>query len=231
MTIYSQSGRGIMLHFFRLFLASLLGLLLVSCTRSITVSGYMPSPLVAKLPVSIGLIFEQGFNTYIYSQVDDGPSDSGAWEVSLGEAQYELFATVTESMFQRVERVDTFDCRFENFDEGQASFRPDGCLRIKLVEYAIGPPSFVGGDSYAVSLTYEIGLLDTNGNLIDTWPEVVGYSKSEGNLFNAEDTINKLTVEALRDVGGHLTLDWRNRDGVSAWLDASARRSEPKPIM
>ena len=220
-----------MLRFSRLFLVSLLGLLLVSCTRSITVSGEMPSPLVARLPLSIGLIFEPGFSTHIHSQVDDGPSNSGAWEVSLGESQYELFVTVTEAMFQRVARVDTFDCRFEDSDEGQVSLRPDGCLKIKLVEYAIGPPSFVGGDSYAVSLTYEIGLIDAKGNLIDAWPEVVGYSKSEGSLFNAEDTINKLTVEALRDVGGHLALDWRKRERVSGWLDASALRSEAKPIM
>ena len=101
----------------------------------------------------------------------------------------------------------------------QARVVPDGFVRLTLLEYAFLPPELSGLQIFSASTKYQLRADGrSDGRVLDTWV-VVGYGKNEGGGFQPTDALNAATVEAIRDAGARVALEWPKQGNVRTWLD------------
>ena len=184
--------------------------------------------MIEPLPVSIGVILPPEFTTHIHRE--KLPRGGGDWTVELGALQDAFFTTLFDSVFQRVQPMNEPGCKPSEAPQGKGSSCPDGYLRITLLEYAFLPPELSGLKFFSVSTKYQLELSDAGGEVLDTWV-VVGYGKNEGGGFQATEALNAASVEAIRDAGARVALEWPKQTNVAVWLDLIGRNNDPKPIM
>ena len=92
-------------------LAPLAGLLLVGCSSSLVVEGEFPRPMVDKLPLTLGVHYEDDFRRYVYQEESE---DRISWTIDSGQAQTLLFNTVLPNMFEKVVMVDALPQPVDN---------------------------------------------------------------------------------------------------------------------
>lgn len=202
--------------------------LLASCIHNLTVTGRVPTPLIESLPVSMGLIVPAEFSTHIHRE--KLPRGGGDWVIELGPLQDAFFTSLFDSVFQRVQRVSAPGCELVDASSVSGVACPNGYLRVTLLEYAFLPPELSGLKFFSASTKYQLELMDAGGEVRDTWV-VVGYGKNEGGGFQATDALNAASVEAIRDAGARVALEWPRQENVVTWLDSIGRNNDPKPIM
>lgn len=212
----------------RVLSVTVLCALLASCTHTLTVSGRIPTPLIEPLPVSIGLIRPPEFSTHIHRE--KLPRGGGDWTIELGALQNAFFENLFDTVFQGVQPVDTLGCRAEDKSIAVGVRCPDGFVRLSLLEYAFLPPELSGLKFFSASTKYQLELMNADGAVLDTWV-VVGYGKNEGGGFQPTDALNAASVEAIRDAGARVALEWPTRRNVQTWLDSVGVKNDPKPIM
>ncbi len=78
-------------------------LLAVGCSNSLVVEGQFPGPMIDKLPLTLGVHYEDEFRQYVYEEKSD---DRTKWTIDSGQAQTQLFNTVLPKMFEKVVMVD-----------------------------------------------------------------------------------------------------------------------------
>ena len=202
--------------------------LLSSCTQTLTVTGRIPTPLIEPLPVSIGFIRPDEFSTHIHRE--KLPRGGGDWTIELGALQNAFFETLFDALFQGVQPMETPGCGAGDEGLGVGARCPDGFVRLSLLEYAFLPPELSGLQFFSASTKYQLELMDAGGRVLDAWV-VVGYGKNEGGGFQSTDALNAATVEAIRDAGARMALEWPKQGNVRTWLDIIGVKNDPKPIM
>jgi len=208
--------------------SSFLCALLSSCTHTLTVTGRIPTPLIEPLPVSIGFIRPDEFSTHIHRE--KLPRGGGDWTIELGALQNAFFETLFDALFQGVQPMETPGCGAGDEGLGVGARCPDGFVRLSLLEYAFLPPELSGLQFFSASTKYQLELMDAGGRVLDSWV-VVGYGKNEGGGFQSTDALNAATVEAIRDAGARMALEWPKQGNVRTWLDIIGVKNDPKPIM
>src|SRR5690606_41835243 len=94
---------------FRNLVVAGLGLLLVSCSAStINISGDYPSPLVRKLPITVGVYYPEELRNYSFIEIDDY-TGKDQYIINSGESQVELFNTVLPALLENVVLLDSLD--------------------------------------------------------------------------------------------------------------------------
>lgn len=78
-------------------------LLAVGCSNSLVVEGQFPSPMIDKLPLTLGVHYEDEFRQYVYEEKSE---DRTKWTIDSGQAQTQLFNTVLPKMFEKVVMID-----------------------------------------------------------------------------------------------------------------------------
>src|SRR5690606_15716618 len=117
---------------FRNLVVAGLGLLLVSCAaNTINISGTYPSPLVRKLPITVGVYYPEELRNFSFIEIDDYTGDD-QYIVNSGETQIELFNTVLPALFENVVMLDSLD----NRDVGQL----DAVFVPAIEEFQLGLP-------------------------------------------------------------------------------------------
>ena len=67
----------------------LLTLFLISgCTTSVVVEGTIPSPLVSKMPLRLGVYYPDGFKSYHHKE---DLKEHGAWGINMGQQNVKFF--------------------------------------------------------------------------------------------------------------------------------------------
>lgn len=93
------------------------GLWLAGCSNSLVVEGQFPSPMVDKLPLSLGVHYEDEFRQYVYEEKSE---DRSKWTIDSGKAQIELFNTILPAMFNEVVMVDELPGVAQAFEATEA---------------------------------------------------------------------------------------------------------------
>lgn len=182
---------------------------LVACTTNVKVEGTLPVPLVARIPANIGVHFSDEFQTYKYKEVI---RDSGTWKIDLGVQNLSFFRILLDNMFSSIEEVAE-----PPFPIGQMQHL-DGVLVPRIVKYGFLTPSISGLNFYSASIQYQILLYNRGGEVIGDW-NIVGYGKSEGGLFGADNALGEATMLAIRDGGARIAIEMAEQPQVIAWLD------------
>jgi len=158
--------RGLRLSSCLLFVVALAG-----CTgANVQMQGDIPTPLVNRLPLKMGLYLEPALVQYVF---EEKIQDHGDWRVEVGPMQANLFRKITAAMFVESVPVDSI-----------ASIDPnvDGVLAPSISEFQISIPSQTRSDFYEVWIKYVMRLYDSHGSLIASGPSRRTVKPTRGTL-------------------------------------------------
>lgn len=197
----------------------LIALTVGGCTgANVQMEGEIPTPLVNRLPLRVGLYLEPALVQYVF---EEKIQDHGDWRVEVGPMQTKLFRQVASAMFLEAVPVDSVTAPGENLDAVMAP---------SIVEFQISIPSQTRSEFYEVWIKYMMRLYDTHGALIAEWP-LTAYGKANRGDFGFMESsdspaIRQATMTALRDAGAFLALRFSTVPEVRTWLNSRTAPSE-----
>lgn len=183
-------------------------LILTGCQQSMSlkVDSEIPSPVVSRMPVKMGVVYQDELRNFVY---EEDSEDRPEWRIDSGASHLSLFRQILTSMFDEVTEVTT-----TNGDAGvQAVLRPS----VAEMQFAL--PVETKTDFYEAWVKYDMELYDQDGNNIANW-SVTGYGKSSTEFMKSRDKgLNAAVNQALRDAGARFALGFTKVADVSAWLE------------
>jgi hypothetical protein len=186
-------------------------ILLVSCSAAtIDISGTYPAPLVQKLPLTVGVYYDDAFTNYSFIEINDNTGDD-QYIINSGASQVELFNTMLPAVFEQVVHLDSIDSA-ANFNNLDAVFVP------AIEEFQVGLPQKTRLNVYEIWVKYNMRLAKANGDYIADWV-MTAYGKSPEETFQSVDAgVNDAANVALRDLAASFTLGFSNIPEVNEWL-------------
>lgn len=191
------------------YAAPMLCLLMLSgCTSTLLVEGDFPSPLVDKVPLSVGVHYAPEFKQYEYVEQAE---DRSKWIIIIGEAQREMFDTVLAGMFNRVTAI-------TELPAGGSTGGMDVVISPLVDEFQYTLPQETKIKVYEIWLKYNVRVYHPDGSLLADWI-LTAYGKTpEGFMQSDESALNQAVVVALRDAGANLSLNFTRVPEIRAWL-------------
>ena len=191
----------------RIIIFSIL-LLIQSCTTSVIVEGSVPTPLINKISARVGVYYAEDFRNFRHREEIN---EAGSWDIDLGTQNLSFFSNLMDSLFASVAEVGEPPLTTEEMAD------LDGIVVPKIEKYGFLTPSISGLKFYSASIEYRIALYDREGEKIGDW-NIVGYGKSEGGMFSADEAINEATVLAIRDGGARIAIELIDQPAVRDWV-------------
>lgn len=183
-------------------------LLAGGCTNAVTVSSDFPPPLIAPLPLRVGVYYPPGFSDYVYSESADGGTD---WTLRLGSANVRMFDTVFNGLFTAMQHVTSVATARDDFPGLDAVVSPS----IDAIEIAL--PHQSRSDHYAVWIRYNLDIHAPDGQLVVRWP-VTAYGQSDSEGLSGEKPMERATVLAMRDAAATIAVEFARQPKVRTTL-------------
>jgi len=191
---------------------ALVAALLVGCGPSeVAVKGQFPAPLMQRLPLVIGVWYDEEFSQHEFFDEAKGRAESG-WIVKTGAAQVDMWDTLLNGMFQRVEYME------ERPTPGQMSRAVDAVLipHVEELQYAI--PAHTNVKVYEIWMRYRFELVTTGGKPLAEWT-MTSYGKTPTAFLQSDEAaVNLAAVVALRDAGANFATNFTRVPEVKDWL-------------
>lgn len=185
--------------------------LLFGCAASvIEISGSYPSPLVSQLPLTLGVIYDDAFSRYSFTEIDEF-SGEDQYIINSGATQVELFNTILPAVFSQVVLLDSRE---------DAASHPelDMIFEPAIEEFQVGLPQKTRLDVYEIWVKYNMRLSAPDGISIAAW-DMTAYGKSPRSTFSTVGGgVNEAAIEAFRDLAATFTLGFTNIPEVNEWL-------------
>lgn len=176
---------------------------------SLVATSNIPTPLVAKIPVTVALYMPKEFTGYVHKE----KRWNADWNIDLGTAQSEGLNKLFNAMFERVVPVDSVNAGAQLGGEIRAILEPS------VEEYAFVTPRDAGSPFYAVSIKYRINVYAPDGRLADSWG-FTGYGTSPAQGLSSDLPLTQATAQAMRDAGAKLAVEFRDQAVVRGLLPA-----------
>ncbi len=195
-------------------------LLLSACANEVVVKGNFPTPVLEKLPYTIGVYFDPEFRNHEF--FDEATTrEETDWLVSTGAAQVEMYSILLPGMFEKVvmlnelprwDRVEAVE------DEGV-----DAVLVPHVVELQYSIPSHTKINVFEIWMRYRYELYSPDGELLADWT-MTSYGKTPtAFLQSAEAAVNLAAVVALRDAGANFAMNFTSVPEVRLWMESLQR--------
>jgi len=194
-------------------LGVLVVLTLAGCSGAkVQMEGDIPTPLVNRLPLQIGLYLEPALVQYVFEEKIE---EHGDWRIEVGPMQAKLFKQIATAMFIEAPLVDS---------PTPTGVTLDAVLAPSIVDFQISIPSQTRSEFYEVWIKYLMRLSDPQGTVIAEWP-LTAYGKANRGDFGFLESsdgpgIQQATMTALRDAGAFLALRFTSVPEIRAWLDS-----------
>lgn len=182
-------------------------LALTACSSAVVVESSFPSPLVERLPVRVGLIFDDELYDYIHAE--DIPQQS-TWTIDLGDANVAMLQPLFESMFLEAPTL-------ESLTVANAPQDLDGVLQPVLEKFEFDVPVGQRDEFVEVWMQYKLNLYRPDGRLVAEWP-VSGYGKYELDGKRTE-AVERAAIVAMREVGATISTKFAEQPDISYWLE------------
>ncbi len=179
---------------------------LSGCASEVIVESQFPSPLVERLPVSMGIMIPEELYNYIYTE--DIP-DQSLWTIALGDANVAMLEPLLQRMFRETRMVDQLPV-------GTVGDL-DGVIRPTLEKFEFDVPVGQRDEFVEVWMQYQIAVYEPDGRTIVEWP-VSGYGKAEL-MRNREDAVQRAAIVAMREVGATISTKFADQPQVKQWLE------------
>jgi hypothetical protein len=189
----------------------LLGLLTGCGPATVQVEGNFPSPLIAPLPLSMGVWYGEDFSRHEFFDEAKRPGES-SWRVSTGAAQVEMWDRLWSGMFKTLVHLSS--------RPGAGRGRPglDGVLipHVEELQYTI--PKYTNVKVYEVWLRYRFELVTATGEPIAEW-SMTSYGKTPTAFLQSDqEAVNLAAVMALRDAGANFATNFTRVPALQGWL-------------
>jgi len=194
----------------RLLLFSLLSIMTACGVNTVIVQGSYPSPNINKIPLTVGVYYDDALRDYAYIEYTDNGKEE--YRVLSGPSHMDLFGSVLPAMFDRVVLLP---------DPAQA-----GTAGVDLVfapaieEFQLALPQKTRLDAYEVWVKYNMRLTAPDGGYIADWVLTAYGKTSSESMRSAESGINDATISALRDLGSNFALSFTDVPDVRDWLNS-----------
>ncbi len=195
----------------------LVALLMASATllgcasgASVNSTASIPKPLIAALPVDIGIHYTHGLKHYVY---EEPIAEHGTFTIELGQSQEHLFDQVFGTLFTDLSEVESLE---------EIPSNVSGVLVPGIRDVQIAIPQQNRGNFYEVWIRYSILLLDQDGKEVHVW-EMSAYGKAnKRNYSNPIDrpsqALTDATNTALRDAAAQISFAFTREPPVQRWL-------------
>jgi hypothetical protein len=194
-----------------LALASTMFMLSGCGSVSLVASTNIPTPLVAKVPVTVALHVPKEFAAYVHKE----ERWSTDWNVDLGKAQADGITRLMTAMFDRVIVVESVNAGAQAGGDVKAILEPS------VEEYAFVTPRDAGSPFFAVSIKYRVNVYSPDGRLADSWG-FTGYGTSPSSGLSSSTPLATATALALRDAGAKLAVEFREQAIVRGLMPDAA---------
>ena len=173
----------------------------------------IPAPLVARIPIVIGVHVTEQFQNRVHEEERDGAD----YTIGVGKAQHAGFMRLMNAMFERVVPVAT------NSPGRGVDPEMRGVLEPTLEDFAFITPRDSGSPLYAVSLRYRISGYSPEGELIDSWV-FTGYGTEAASRIPTQGkaSLQQATANAMRDAGAKIATELRNQAIIRGLLPVEA---------
>ncbi len=186
--------------------------LLSACgVKQVVVEGQFPSPLMSKLPLTLGVWYVEDFANHEFFDETKSKQESD-WIVKTGEAQVQMWDAVLGGMF-------------ENLVHMQAKPAPDTFNQvvdavliphIDELQYAI--PAYTHIKVYEIWMRYRFELVTPSGDPIAEW-SMTAYGKTPTAFLQSDEAaVNLAAVMALRDAGANFAVNFTRVPELQQWL-------------
>jgi hypothetical protein len=190
----------------RLWPALVAGVGLSGCgSTEVIVEANFPAPLVAPLPLRMGVIIPDELYNFIYTE--DIPEQS-LWTIALGDANVAMLEPLFKGMFQEVTDLEAV--------AGAAGL--DGVIEPKLEKFEFDVPIGERDEFVEVWMQYQITVYEPDGATVAQWP-VSGYGKSEL-IRDQEDAVQRAAIVAMREAGATISTKFSQQPEIKEWLGA-----------
>ena len=190
---------------------TLLALLAGCGPAEVVVKGNFPSPLMQKVPITLGVWYDEDFAHHEFFEEAKTKAES-SWLVRTGEAQVQMWDSLLNGMFQRVLPM--------NGKPGPGQMNPsvDAVLipHVEELQYAI--PAHTSVKVYEIWMRYRLQLVTTGGQPIADWT-MTAYGKTPTAFLQSDqEAVNLAAVMALRDAGANFATHFTRVPAVQEWL-------------
>ena len=183
-----------------LFLAAL-----SACSTQVSVPDpRIPAPLIAPLPLSVGVRYPESFDHFVHEEQVIGKEK---WKIDLGQSNKMLFEKLFASMFTGYRVVGSTG--------DPASLGVDALIEPSIDAFEFSVPEQSQTDSFAVWIRYRIKIFDRNGTQIANWP-ISAYGKSQTSTFGGDDALRRAAVLAMRDAAALIIMQMDKSTGISS---------------
>ena len=192
----------------RLLYPAALLLALAACEQSVSlkVDTEIPTPVISRMPVKMGVFFSDEMRNYIFAENSE---DRPNWKIESGSSHVALFDQIISSMFVETKEV----------AGTSADTTLDAVLAPSVAEMQFALPEETKTDFYEAWVKYNMELYNRDGSRIAGW-SVTGYGKSSTEFMKSRDKgLNAAVNQALRDAGAKFALGFHRVEDVSAWLE------------
>jgi len=194
-----------------LALVLLLGLLTGCGPAKVVVEGDFPPPTMTKLPLTLGVWYDEDFSNHEFFDEAKSRTDS-SWLVTTGQAQVEMWDTMLQGMFRRVVPMTGKPA------PGQMNPSVDAVLIPEVAELQYAIPAHTNVKVYEIWIRYRFQLVTTGGNPIAEWT-MPAYGKTPTAFLQSDqEAVNLAAVMALRDAGANFANSFARVPAVQAWL-------------
>ena len=183
-------------------------LILAACEQSISlrVDSEIPTPVIARMPVTMGILYRDELRNYVYEENSD---ERPNWKIDSGSSHIALFEQILGSMFEQTKEVAGTD----------SDATVDAVLAPSVAEMQFALPAETKSDFYEAWIKYDVELYNRDGSPIANW-SVTGYGKSSTEFMKSRDKgLNAAVNQALRDAGAKFALGFSRVEEVGAWIE------------
>ncbi len=198
------------------FTGGLIALVLLSAcsAKQVVVKGNFPSPLMTKLPVTLGVWYVDEFANHEFFDETKSKNESD-WIVKTGTAQVEMWDTLLGGMFENLVHVQAKP------DPDSVDNMVDAVLipHVEELQYAI--PTHTNIKVYEIWFRYRFELVSTSGDPIAEW-SMTAYGKTPTAFMQSDEAaVNLAAVMALRDAGANFVVNFTRVPDVQQWMQSS----------
>ena len=190
--------------------------LTAGCSSSVAFQApTIPTPLVEKIPMSVGLRMPSEFEHFVHQEKVFGREE---WSIDLGRSNAALFEDLFRHMFTGV--------RILSADEDPQLLPLDALIETSIDEFEFSTPDQSNTEAFAVWIRYRIKVYDREGKLLSEWP-VSAYGKSQTTTMGKMQALERAAVLAMRDAAALMVMKLDQETQISSLLNKPAVQTEP----
>lgn len=167
----------------------------------------IPTPLIDKMPVAVGVRIPEEFEHYVHEESVLGREE---WTIDLGSSNAALFTQLFGFMFEDLEILGP--------DDDASAFDIDALIEPSIDAFEFSVPKQSKTDAFAVWIRYRLKVYDRDGDIVANWP-VSAYGKSQSKAMAGSDALRRAAVLAMRDAAAVMILKLDAETGISGMGD------------